>query len=163
MKIGRKWLGLLVLSALSCGCISVSVQPPAPKPAQNVQFVSPVGFEKLTIADADAAWQQPDTKQTISFQSACQESFDAPLSGILSTALAGIEQLEVQTQQGMHQSRQALRAQASGQLDGVLVRLNVFVFKKGGCSYILNYVGVLEGFEQHIPIFEAFIQNFEAP
>ncbi|MEI7973510.1 MAG: hypothetical protein WCH11_04000, partial [Bdellovibrio sp.] len=60
-------------------------------------------------------------------------------------------------------SRAALESSVEGGLDGAKVRMQLLVFRKNGCSYILSFVGRPSLQSQELQVFEQFKQGFVVP
>ena len=152
---------------LSCaGCVTVNLGGAGGgKRASGVAYVAPVPpFEKDARDDVDAAWKNQKNGNVISFLSDCKDPSDPPLDHITSGVLSGLADLHYESQTDLtFQSRGARRSVATGKVDGVPTRIDMLVFKRNQCIYILNYVGVQSVFDQNTREFENFLRGFRAP
>ncbi|MNT62031.1 hypothetical protein D3C72_1997190 [compost metagenome] len=59
--------------------------------------------------------------------------------------------------------REAQRTIATGDIDGVPVKLSLMIFKKNNCNYTLSYGGVAKEFVREDRYFDEFLKSFKAP
>ena len=155
-------LGLLFSSA----CITVRLGKDADgKHAEGVHYVEPASpFQKDPRDEVDAAWKNPKNGNVISFLSDCSDKSDPPLDQVVQGTLSGLNNLHMDSQESPTvQGRAARRALASGTVDGVPSMIDLLVFKRNMCIYILSYVGVKKSFPENRAQFEQFLSGFVAP
>lgn len=159
------FLPLLFLGSLFTGCISLQLPGSKNQRAKNVQTLDPVKpFKKIKADNADQTWISSNTGNTISFLSECGNANDTSLQIIESESLGAISNLSRnKTQELNYNGRQAQQTEATGEVDGVKVKIVLLVFKKNGCSYLISYGGVEKDFDQELSHFETFKENFKAP
>lgn len=149
---------------LNFGCVTVSVGEKKGKPAENLQVDAPSApFEELKTPDADRAWQNPRTGTSISYASDCG-GMDPSLKAIQQTVLQGLTDVTVDAESKItFNSREALDTTASGNVDGVPVKIRFVTFKKNNCNFTLNYFAVARHFDSSLPTFQQFVSKFRAP
>jgi hypothetical protein len=158
---------IFILSVLLCsGCVTVNLgNTNKGKKAAGVSYKDPAGpFQKEAREDVDAAWKNPKNGNVISFLSDCKDPSDPPLEHIVQGVISGLTDLKVDsTDTAMYQGREARRVVAGGKVDGVPSAIDLLVFKRNMCIYILSYVGVKKAFAENRGDFEKFIEGFKAP
>lgn len=158
---------LISLFIVSAGCVSVklSTAEDDTKRAQGVTYSTPPSpFVKTNSADVDASWQNGKNGNVISYLSDCKDPSDPPLDSIVSSAVAGLNDLKFESRENVDiQGREGRRVLASGKVDGVASLIDMMVFKRNHCIYILTYAGVKEAFPSNRETFNKFIQGFRAP
>lgn len=147
-------------------CVSVKLaSPDTGKRAEGVQYVAPKSpFDKEDRSDVDMAWKNRRNGNIISYLSDCQDPADPPLDQVVQGALTGLTELKYDSDETtMIMGREGKRVLASGKVDGVPTRIDLLVFKRNQCIYILGYVGVRDVFESNRGAFDAFIKGFRVP
>lgn len=165
MNATSKILILLFASFLT-GCLTVKLgKDGAGKRAEGVKFNEPAApFQKDAKEDVDGAWQNPKNGNVISFLSDCGDKSDPPLDHIVQGTLSGLNDLKIESEESpMYQGRGARRVLASGKVDGVPSQIDLMVFKRNTCIYILSYVGVQKSFPENRQAFQGFLDGFTAP
>ena len=155
---------LFIIFALSFGCVTVSVSEKKGRPAENLEVVPPSApFEELKTPDADRAWQNARNGTSISYASECGGA-DPSLKSIQQTILQGLTDINIEAEEKTNfNSREALDTTASGNVDGVAVRIRFLTFKKNNCNFTLNYFAVAKHFDSGLPAFQQFVTKFRAP
>jgi hypothetical protein len=157
---------ILVFSLPFTACVSVSLSPGGgTKRASGVDLKEPgQPFTKQSIDDVDAAWKNESNGNAISYVSDCRDTTDPSLDSIMTGLLSGIREVKRETDETVTvQGREGKRVLASGKVDGVPTQLDLLVFKRNQCIYILSYVGVKTAFMSDRPAFNKFIEGFRAP
>jgi hypothetical protein len=78
--------------------------------------------------------------------------------------IVGLSDLNVESKETVTvQSREGRRVLASGKVDGVPSLIDLLVFKRNTCIYILTYVGVKSAFNENRGDFNKFLESFRAP
>ena len=154
-----------VFSAIIGGCVSVSIGSHKAQKAGETQVQPPAKpFVEKSIGRADGAWQNPNNGNTISYYTSCHESAELSLEAMQSELLSALDSSSIlKSEHTSSNGRDALRAEATGQVDGVPTHMQTLVFKKNGCNYSLNYVGVESSFARDLKAFQSFIDGFRAP
>ena len=155
------------LVLISAGCVSVklSTASDSTKRATGVEYRAPGSpFGKIESIDVDAAWKNSRNGNTISYLSDCRDPSDPPLDNIVQGVLAGLTELHTDTKDTVNiQGREGRRVLATGKVDGVPSTIDLLVFKRNQCIYILTYLGVKTAFAATREEFNKFIQGFQAP
>ena len=135
------------------------------KRAEGVNYREPgAPFQRDAQPDVDSAWKNPVNGNVISFLSDCKDPSDPPLDHIVQGALTGLSELHYDSSESpMVQGRESRRVSATGKVDGVPTQIDLLVFKRNSCIYILTYVGVKRAFNDNRAEFNAFVQGFKAP
>jgi hypothetical protein len=118
-------------------------------------------------------WRRVDSKAGVSFFNApldaaimvnvdCKNERDAPLTVLTNSLLIGFTERhffreELVTLAG----REARHSDLEAKLDGVPIRLDMYVMKKDGCVYDLVYFAPPAKFERGRPAFDRFVAGFE--
>lgn len=168
MKVIMKFSNLVFFIAFTLtttACVSVNLPGSTTKPASGVKYEEPASpFEKDSRKDVDMAWRNPKNGNVISYLSDCQDSTDPSLDSIVQGVLSGLSDLNTEsTENTTMQGREARRVLAAGKVDGVSTRIDLAVFKRNHCIYILTYVGVEKSFAHNRDAFIGFLKGFHAP
>lgn len=147
------------------GCVTVKLGAPQSQRAEGVVWNEPGRpFEREKRDDVDTAFKNPKNGNVISFLSDCKDPSDPSLDAIVAGVLSGLTDLKVeQREHNSFLGREAQRVHASGKVDGVPTGIELMVFKRNQCIFILSYVGVRNSFAENRNDFNRFIQGFKAP
>lgn len=159
-------LSLVILTGcLTMSCVSVSIKQPKYSKAKDVQFSSPnPPFTEMPAAHVDHAWSHPLTGSSISYVTECSEQSDPPLEGVTQSLFHSLKQRQpLFSRSDSFNGRMAIHEAAQGKVDGVDTRLEVLVFKKDHCLYILNFVSSPEAYQKDSATFNKFISGFRVP
>lgn len=156
---------LILVSLVLPACVSVSLGQRQVKRAAGVSFSEPTKpFARDSRSDVDGAWKNPKNGNLISFLTDCQDESDPSLDSIVQGTLTGVSALKFEkTDSPTVQGREGRRTLASGKVDGVPTQVDLLVFKRDSCIYILSYVGVQSSFAENHAQFDRFISGFKAP
>lgn len=156
----------LFLSLAVGGCVTVKMANDGTgKRAENVSYSEPKKpFEKEDRKEVDAAWKNPKNGNLLSYVSDCADPTDPSLEQITGGILTGLSDLKVNNEETqMVQGREGKRVYASGKVDGVPSEIDLLVFKRNHCIYILTYLGVKKSFSEDRQAFTRFIEGFKTP
>jgi hypothetical protein len=158
-------LNFFLISIACSGCVSVSLAKSEVKRATGVQITQPSKpFETESRKDVDAAWKNPKNGNLISYMTDCQDENDPGLDNIVQGALSGLTDLRYDKKESPTlDNREARRVLVSGKVDGVPSQIDLVVFKRDSCIYILSFVGVQKSFGQDQGQFDKFVEGFRAP
>lgn len=156
---------IFFLSLTISGCVSVNLGGHNTHKADGIDFQMPSApFVKEDNSNVDQSWIDPKTGNTISYLSECGDPADPGLTSIESGALSGLHSLQYLSQKKFsYNHRRARRVKVKGSVDGVPSMVDMIVFKKNGCIYILSYVGVEKHFSGGQDQFDEFVARFQAP
>lgn len=157
---------ILIVSTLLSACVSVSLSPGGgTKRATGVEVNEPgKPFSKQSLEDVDAAWKNESNGNSISYVSDCKDSTDPSLEYIVTGLLGGVSGVKRESDETVTvQGREGKRVLASGKVDGVPTLIDMLVFKRNQCIYILSYVGVKAAFQMDQSAFNKFVEGFRAP
>lgn len=162
-----KFATTLIITALffSAACVSVSLSKPKHKRAEGVQYSEPGSpFSKQSRDDVDAAWKNGNNGNLMSYLTDCSDESDPSLENVLNGTLEGLSDLRIDSKTSpMVQGREGRRVVAAGKVDGVPTKIDLLLFKRDSCIYILTYVGVEKNFEVDHDKFNKFASGFRAP
>lgn len=160
------WIFILMFLFTFTACVSVNLGAPnRARRAEGISLRAPSSpFTKQSRDDVDAAWKNESNGNVISYISDCQDPSDPPLDSIVQGVLSGLNQLEIDSRETVTiQGREGRRVSASGKVDGVPSKIDLLVFKRNTCIYVLSYVGVSEAFAADRARFQSFVEGFRAP
>jgi hypothetical protein len=154
---------ILLLGCLSLSsCVSVKLAPEVEKSTRTV-FTPPAGFVEAKIPPADQAWKSPKTGNTISYFSECgnlasslEQTRDDVLATLPKSKLISSQTIE-------HDEREALDSLLEGKVEGIPIKMALFLYQKNGCRYSLSYTGRKSLFDQELEQFRGFQKGFRAP
>jgi len=155
----------LILATTGCVSVKLSTADDGTKRAVGVRLREPASpFSKSQNADVDASWQNSRNGNVISYLSDCKDPSDPPLDNIVQGVVAGLNSLNFESKETISvQGREGRRVLASGRVDGVPSLIDLLVFKRNQCIYILTHVGVKSAFSADREAFNQFVQGFQAP
>ena len=160
-----KHITKLFVCLLFSGCVSVNFKSEPPKKSENMIFVSPSSaYQKVSSVHLDHSWQNSSNGATISVLSECQNSTDPTLENIFRGITSELNRVDViESHRVDYNSRVALHAQVEGDVDGVLTRFELMIFKKNSCMYILTYAATANAFASGQKEFRNFVKGFVVP
>ncbi len=124
-------------------------------------FATP--WRRVQLDGADLAYRHAPTGAAVQLNSRCRRSDDVPLSALLGHLLIGFTDREVLREERIAlDRREALHAVLDARLDGVPVRLGVYVLKKDGCVYDFTLVSASGQFGAVEAEFDRFVRDFHA-
>jgi hypothetical protein len=157
---------LIFLSFVLSSCVSVKLgNSDETKRATGVEYREPKSpFAREDQSGVDASWKNQRNGNSIAFLSDCKDPSDPPLDNIVQGVIVGLSDLNVESKETVTvQSREGRRVLASGKVDGVPSLIDLLVFKRNTCIYILTYVGVKSAFNENRGEFNKFLESFRAP
>lgn len=157
---------LFTVLVLQAGCVTVKLGNGGDGTrAASVEVHDPAKpFKKDDQPEVDAAWKNSKNGNVISYLSYCNDPTDPPLDQIVQSTLTGLADLHYDSNESpMVQGRAGRRVVASGKVDGVASQIELLVFKRNMCTYILSYVGVKSAFAENRADFQRFVEGFKAP
>jgi hypothetical protein len=122
--------------------------------------VLPAGFERVEVSDNDLAWHDP-VEGTVSVNATCTEYEDVPARALMNQLLMGTTERAYRVDETVTvDGRAAQHVIADLELDGVPVRINVYLVVKDGCVYDLMHVAERARAERSAERFERFVSGF---
>ena len=164
MKTSRICILIVVVTSLAA-CVSVGLSGGKVERAKDVEWRAPGSpFQNSQGASLDHVWKNPRNGNSISYLSECTDNSDPDLETVQQGILRGVRKLEILASETFnYNEREALKTHARGKVDGVATDMELVIFKKNGCIYTLNYVGVSRHFEANQKNFDEFLKSFKAP
>lgn len=156
------FLGLLMLPLLA-SCVSVKLSSGVEK-AKGVVVPAPGGaFEDVRLLPADRAWKSARTGNTISYFTECSSTL-VPLERMRDDYLSNLPESKlVRSENLRHDGREALSSVLEGVVEGIPVKVSLFLYQKSGCRYSLVYTARSSLFDQETAEFSRFREGFSAP
>ena len=147
------------------GCVSVSLKDRPPQKATGVKFQAPPEpFHPIAANSGDAAWKNAKTGSVISFLSDCGADSKPTLEQIRDDVINGLQLSQILRERRITvDGTEALRSAIFCQVDGIDTRIELTVFNKDGCSFVLTLVGRPQSIEGDGPAFENFLVGFKTP
>lgn len=119
-------------------------------------------WQRVDVQGSMLAFHDGETGGSVNVYGRCgQDADDVPLAALTNHLLIGFTEREVQEQKVVPMDgREAMHTIVSGKLDGVRVKLNIYVLKKDGCVYDLVWVAPPEQFDAGAARFDEFAAGF---
>lgn len=151
---------LLLLSVSAC--VSVDIKSKPGKKSDQYHMQEPAApFEKMKTDFVDHAWKDESTQSVISIYSECKEDQTTNLQTIEREAMFSLSHAQVvSTQNITYNERGALLTAATGDIDGVPMKIKMLTVSKNFCNYTLMYSAREDRFEKHSIDFDKFIAGF---
>lgn len=148
---------------LMLGCVSVKLPSSKTQKATSVIYPKPSStFVRFYPEHVDAAWRNSKNGNSISFYSECKNDDGPSHKSIQKGLLRSISSAKVQRELSVQVSREkALRSIISGEVDGKVSLVDLIIFNKEDCIFILTYVGKKDSFLENQKDFEKFYTEFE--
>lgn len=145
-------------------CVSVALKKEPVVKSDRYTYSAPSGiFKSVDPDNADVAWRNPKTGNTIAVISECTTVRDPELTTLENESLSALTSTKILSSNRMiYNDREALRSLAEGNVDGVPVKMDVVNFKKSTCIYSLTYFGMASSFASDKGEFETFVKWFNA-
>lgn len=120
----------------------------------------PPSWRKVRIGDVQIAFHH-ERGGAIAASGRCGERDDAPLDVLVNHLIMGLDRRrEISREPITLDGRRALRAQLTGELDGVTVAMELVVLNKDGCTYDLQLVADPAVFAARRQDFAGFLAGF---
>lgn len=165
--VEKFWFAFFVsLSGLIVsGCVSIDINKNTVKRAENVEYKDPAGsFEEFSSETLDKGWRNTENGNAISFVSDCENPSDPSLDSIESGVLSGLTDVNhVLEKREMYNGRAAKHSVVTGKVDGIPSQIELMVFKKNNCIFVLSYVALVNTYEANKGNFQKFLEGFKAP
>lgn len=150
---------------MGTGCVTVKLGGQESQRADGVAFREPSPpFTRDHRDEVDAAFKNHRNGNVISYLSDCKDPTDPPLDSIVAGVLAGLTDPKIESKETVQMlGREGRRVVAFGKVDGVASAIDLLVFKRNQCIYILSYVGVKTAFPDNRADFNRFVEGFKVP
>lgn len=155
---------LLFLSLSFSACVSIDMQPET-QSAEDLNFKSPGGsFKERDAENLDAYFVDDKTGNSISLKSSCYDPADPSIENLEMAAFGGMTIVkEISKTQVQYSGREALDTKKLVKIDGVPVIVEMRIFKKNNCNYLIGHVGVEKNFDKTAKNFSQFLNNLRTP
>lgn len=122
----------------------------------------PPGWRRIQVSHAALAFRDDAGGGTIAVNARCgADGEDVPLAALTQHLFMRFTEREVVKQVVVAMDRrEAMRTVAQAKLDGVPMKFDVWVLKKDGCVYDLDYMAPPPRFESGVAGFERFVRGF---
>lgn len=118
-------------------------------------------WKKIDVKGGDIAFLNGEIGATITADSTCDKKGRYSLTALSESLTIGIEDKElIGRNELMIDGQKALSSFYTGKLDGVSLKLNAVVFRKGGCIYDFTYVSSPDEFDAGLGEFQKFTFGF---
>lgn len=130
-------------------------------PVHFAHGVLPAGWKPATVEGLAVAFYHDRFGATAGVATVCEGIRDAGLESLARQELVGLERRSVLEEGRISvDGREAVDWVVKGSVDGVDVRVNLVVLRKGPCVYDLNLVCRPSTFEEARADFRAFVAGF---
>jgi hypothetical protein len=151
-----------------CGLLSACVNVSLPKDTQKdpkIQFTAPaLPFAEFYPHQIDKAWRHPDSGASISIFTECNNPTAPTNESILKGVLTNLKNNKIERQEEIQiNSTEGLHAVAKGSIDQVESKIDVVIFQKNSCLYLLSLMSSVENHKSHEATFKTFILGFKTP
>jgi len=118
-------------------------------------------WRRLFVEDADLAWINQNEDSAILVNSQCKDIKDLPLKALTVQLLIGMTEQNLISQTAKPSAgREALETILTAKIDGVLRKLNIFVFKKDGCVYDIVFSAPPQTYNKEVFAYEEVRNHF---
>ena len=121
----------------------------------------PASWRRLDVTDASLAFRDDTREASILLNARCgAKDEDVPLVSLTGQLIMGTTDREFEKEETIpFDGREARHSILKAKLDGVLLRYEIYVEKKDGCTYDFVYVSPLDHVDG-APDFERFVRDF---
>lgn len=160
MKITKLLYILLVCSTLGCASLDITIEE---KKSENYKIaVLPKYWKAIQDTQADASFSSSRSAATIFINSLCEKYNNASLDILSQNLLRGVDDVEVEVEEFVTLAkRKAKHTVAQGSLDGVQIKMNIYVLRKDYCLYDFTYTARPEHYEKDLKDFENLLRSFK--
>ncbi len=146
-------------------CVSVDLSKKQTFHNRDVRFSEPnKPFQEIKSDSLDKVWRHSKNGNTISYFSECQSEEDPDLEQIQKGIISQISNYTIlKSNPVVINQRTGLHSVVDGNVDGVNTRVELLIFKKNNCTYIITYAGVTISFAENMIDFNNFVGKFYAP
>jgi hypothetical protein len=122
----------------------------------------PEGWQRIEATHAALAYRDEADGGTVLVNGRCgMDGEDVPLEALTQHLFIRFTEREILDQKVFpFDRREAMRTVVTAKLDGVPMKLEVWVLKKDGCVYDLGYMASPARFDRGAPEFERFARGF---
>lgn len=155
---------LLAFCSTFSACVSLSLSPET-KVSKDLYFAEPQSnFESRDSDNLDGYFVEPASGNSISIKSSCYDPADPKIETLEVAAFSGMTVVkEVKRAKTQFSKREALHSLKEVRIDGVPVMVEMLIFKKNNCNYLISHVGVKTNFNKTKNDFDSFLKNVRAP
>lgn len=145
---------------LGCASLDINVEE---KKSENYKIGKlPKHWEAIQDTQADASFSSLRSAATIYINSLCERYNNASLDILSQNLLRGVDDVEIEVEEFVTLSnRKAKHTVATGSLDGVQVKMNIYVLRKDYCLYDFTYTARPGNYEKDVKDFENLLHTFK--
>ena len=144
--------------------MSLQLQPET-ESAENLEFSTPMpGFEERSSDKLDGYFVHLATGNSISIKSACFDPADPSLDTLKHSAFNGMTiKDDVEDTKTRFSKRAAITTKKRVEIDGVDILVEILIFKKNNCNYLISHIGVESSFGKTEAAYKNFLSSVRAP
>lgn len=121
----------------------------------------PQSWERVRIDSNDAAWHDSESRGLAHVDSSCGRDQDTPLPSLVQQLLIGFTERTFELEETVpFDGREARHVRVLARLDGVPMRMELYVLKKNGCVFDLGFVAPPDSFARGAAGFDSFARGF---
>ena len=152
---------LLILLILTCGCISVRLDPNKIKSSRQVSYFKPNGFDGIRSSFADKSWKD-SFDNIISYHTECSNEPALDVEVVFDKYIAGLSKVEeIKKTKFIFNESLAIRVAFLSELDDIKRKIDMVVFARGYCHYNIMLVGHPDTISNARIAFDDFIESFK--
>lgn len=162
ISICIKILSFIFIFFAISACVSVDIKQKPGKKSDQFHMQEPtLPFEKMKTDYVDFAWKDQTSDSMISVYSECKESQTTNLLQIEREAMQSLSHSQIiSTETIAYNERGSLLTVASGDIDGVPMKIKMLTISKNFCNYTLMYSAKEEQFNKLLKHFDKFLTDF---
>ncbi len=151
---------LALIFLASCASLDINVEN---KKSEKYEIGKlPDYWAPIKDTTADASYWSKKTGATILINSLCEKYGSASLYVLTQNILRGVDDLNAEVEEEiMLVDRKALHTIATGKIDGVLIKTNIYVMRKDYCIYDFTYQVQAEFYSKDVKDFENLVKSFK--
>jgi len=150
---------LILIFLAHCASLDINVEN---KKSENYEIDKlPKHWAPVKDTLADNSYWSKKTGATILINSLCEKYGSASLFVLTQNILRGIDDLNTEVEEEITLAeRKALHTVATGKIDGVSIKTNIYIMRKDYCIYDFTYQVKEESYPQDVGDFEKFVKSF---
>ena len=148
---------------LIAGCATLNISIDEKKSTQYEYATLPQHWKHIENTKADASFWSEKSAATIFINSLCRRYENTSLHQLTRNLLLGIQDISIiKTESIMLDEREAKHTIATGKLDGVAVKMNIYVTRKNYCIYDMSYSAIDKNYDIDLSDFEKLVSSLKS-